>query len=71
MFPDEIECTEAHGFDDGLGGAERAHEDDDGVRIPVTDLREEVHPAEGFDVCFGDDDIRLVLDEQLVGFFGV
>ena len=69
LFADEVEGAEAHGFDDGLRGSERAHEHDDGVGIAVPNFCQEVHPAEGFDVCFGEHDIWFVLQKQLVGLF--
>ena len=70
FLADEVEGAEAHGFDDTLGGAEGAGDDDEGVGVAFAQAGEEFESAMGSEAGFGDDDKGVFGAEKFEGFLG-
>ena len=66
FLPHEIEGAHFHGLDHRLGGAERAGEDDHGIRRVLADPRQQLHAGEGVQIHLGKHEFRLLHAEGLV-----
>ena len=70
FLPHEIESPHFHGLDHRLRGAERAGEDDHGIRRVLANPRQQLHAGEGVQIHLGEHEFGLLHAEGLVACIG-
>ena len=71
LLAQEVKSPELHRFDDSLGGAVGAHDDDHGIGGLGPDPGQEIKSSGRSEMHLGDDEIRFLKTENLEGVGGV